>query len=119
LNFKKVKTIDSNYYILYSLQSDMKLKIHSIFITSILAFALIGATGIPTAFENVFAQGEGSGGMTGGDSGTTGGMTGSDSGTTGGTGGDSGMTGGGGNTTGGMTGGDTGTTTGGMTEGGP
>ena len=80
----------------------MKLKIHSIFITSILAFALIGATGIPTAFENVFAQGEGSGGMTGGDSGTTGGMT-----------------GGGGNTTGGMTGGDTGTTTGGMTEGGP
>lgn len=86
----------------------MELKIYSIFITSILAFALIGATGIPTAFENVFAQGEGSGGMTGGDSGTTGG-----------TGGDSGMTGGGGNTTGGMTGGDTGTTTDGMTEGGP
>jgi hypothetical protein len=77
----------------------MELKIHSIFITSILAFALIGATGIiPTAFENVFAQGEGSGGMTGGDSG---------------------ITGSGGNTTGGMTGGDTGTTTGGMTEGGP
>jgi hypothetical protein len=97
----------------------MELKIHSIVITSILAFILIGATGIPTAFENVFAQGEGPGGMTGGDSGTTGGMTGSDSGTTGGTGGDSGMTGGGRNTTGGITGGDTGTTTGGMTEGGP
>lgn len=89
----------------------MELKIYSIIITSILAFALIG---MPVAFENVFAQGEGPGGMTGGDSGTTGGMTGSDSGTTGGTGGDSGMTGGGGNTTGGDTG-----TTDGMTGGGP
>ena len=57
----------------------MELKIHStIVITSILAFALIGA-GIPTVFENVFAQGEGpSGGTTGGDTGTT------DGGTTGG-----------------------------------
>jgi hypothetical protein len=53
----------------------MKLKIHSIAITSILAFALIGTAGISTAFENVFGQNEGSGGMTGSDSGTTGGMT--------------------------------------------
>jgi hypothetical protein len=90
----------------------MKLKIHSIAITSILAFALIGTAGISTAFENVFGQNEGSGGMTGSDSGTTGGMTGSDSGTPGG------MTGDGDNTTGGMTGSDSGTT-GGMTEGGP
>jgi len=37
----------------------MKLKIHSIAITSILAFALIGTAGISTAFENVFGQNEG------------------------------------------------------------
>jgi hypothetical protein len=54
----------------------MEIKIRSIVITSILAFALIGTVGIPIAYENVFAQGEGSGGMTGsGDNETTGGMT--------------------------------------------
>ena len=47
----------------------MDSKLNSIVMTSILAFALIA--GIPTAFENVFAQGEGGnatqgqGGMTG------------------------------------------------------
>jgi len=64
----------------------MEIKIHSIVITSILAFALIGTTGISVAFENVFTQGEGPGGMTGGDSGTTGGMTEDDTGTEGTTG---------------------------------
>ena len=59
---------------------------------SILPFAIIDApAGIPTVCENVFAQGEGSGEITGGDSGTTGGITKAD---------------------GGMTGGDTGGTTG-------
>ena len=48
----------------------MESKIHSIVISSILAFALIATSvGIPTAFENVFAQGEDSslqgGNMTG------------------------------------------------------
>ena len=48
----------------------MELKIHSIVISSILAFALIATSvGIPTAFENVLAQGEDSslqgGNMTG------------------------------------------------------
>ena len=71
----------------------MEIKISSIVITSIIAFALIGTAGISVTFANVFAQGEGPGGISGGDSGTTGGMTGSDSGTTGGTGGDSGTTG--------------------------
>lgn len=88
----------------------MEVKIFSIVITSLLAFALLAA-GIPSAFVNVLAQGEG------GDSGTTGGMTGSDSGTTGGTGGDSGTIGGTGGT--GGTGGDSGTTGGGTTGGGP
>ena len=71
--------------------------------TSILPFAIIDApAGISTAYENVFTQGEGSGEITGGDSGTTGGMKGSNSGTTGG------IT----KSDGGMTGGDTGGTTG-------
>jgi hypothetical protein len=42
----------------------MESKIHSIVISSILAFALIAAaTGIPTAFENVLAQGDNMTGM--------------------------------------------------------
>ena len=63
---------------------------------SILPFAIFDAhVGIPTVCENVFAQGEGSGEITGGDSGTTGGMIGSSSGTTDRiTKGDGGMTGG-------------------------
>ncbi len=36
----------------------MEIKIHSIVITSILAFALIAA-GVPSAFVSVLAQGEG------------------------------------------------------------
>ncbi|MGE0242802.1 MAG: hypothetical protein AB7F53_02440, partial [Nitrososphaeraceae archaeon] len=71
----------------------MDSKINTIIISSILAFALIA--GIPAAFVNVLAQGDGgsdTGGMTGGSD--TGGMTGgSDTG---------GMTGG--SDTGGMTG---------------
>jgi hypothetical protein len=54
----------------------MKIKILSIVITSLLTFGLICTVGIPIAYENVFAQGEGSGGMTGsGDNETTGEMT--------------------------------------------
>jgi|GEM_PF-2694192 len=73
-----------------------------IVITSILAFALIVATGISTtAFVNVFAQGEG---------GDTGGMSGDEGG----------MTGGGSNTTdGAMTNGGTGTTDGTIDNSGP
>ena len=65
----------------------MDSKIHAVIISSILAFALIA--GIPAAFVNVLAQGEGGNG-----GGGEGGMT----------GGEGGMTGG--NTTGGMTGGE-------------
>ena len=56
----------------------MESKIHSIIITSILAFALIA--GIPAAFVSVLAQGDG--GMTGNTGGDTsgGGTTGGDSG---------------------------------------
>ena len=55
----------------------MNSKIHAIVISSVLAFALIA--GIPAAFVNVLAQGDGGngggeGGMTGGGN-TTGGMT--------------------------------------------
>ncbi len=86
----------------------MESKIHSIVISTILAFALISA--IPATFVSVLAQGEGPGGTTtGGDSGTTGGMTGSEGGMTGSEGG---MTGD--NITDGMTGSE-----GGTTEGGP
>ena len=69
----------------YLSQCNMESKIPSIVISSILAFALI-AEGIPTAFENVFAQGEG--GTTCGSGGniTDGGGTGITSGTTGRTG---------------------------------
>lgn len=49
----------------------MEWKIHSIIITSILAFALI--VGIPVAFVSVLAQGDG--GMTGGTGGDTSGRT--------------------------------------------
>ena len=86
----------------------MELKIHSIVISTILAFALISA--IPATFVGVLAQGEGPGGTTtGGDSGTAGGMTGSQGGMTGD------------NTTGGMTGSEGGMTEseGGTTGGGP
>jgi hypothetical protein len=83
----------------------MESKIHSIGISTILAFALISA--IPATFVSVLAQGEGPGGTTtGGDSGTTGGMTGSEGGMTGSEGG---MTG----SEGGMTGSEGGTTGGG------
>ena len=60
----------------------MKSKIYlTIAISSILAFALIAGIST-TAFENVFAQGEGPGGTTtGGDSGITSGMTNSGNGT--------------------------------------
>jgi len=71
----------------------MNLKIHSTISLSILAFALIAA-GIPTAFDNVYAQGEGDdtdgtsegeGGLTEGGSGnTTGGISEGDTGTSGG-----------------------------------
>ncbi|HYZ96604.1 MAG TPA: hypothetical protein VE524_08405, partial [Nitrososphaeraceae archaeon] len=62
----------------------MDSKIHAVIISSVLAFALIA--GIPAAFVNVLAQGEGGnggggeGGMTGGE----GGMTGGEGGMTGG-----------------------------------
>jgi hypothetical protein len=70
----------------------MNLKIHSTITLSILTFALIAA-GIPSAFDNVYAQGEGE---------DTGGTTGSEGG----------LTEGGGNTTDGTSEGDTGTTDG-------
>ena len=52
----------------------MQAKIHSIVISSVLAFALIAA-GIPAAFVSVLAQGEGggTGGMPGGEGMTGGG----------------------------------------------
>ena len=68
----------------------MESKIHSIIITSILAFALIA--GIPAVFVSVLAQGDG--GMTGGTGGdTSGGTTGGDSGMGGDTSGGTGTTG--------------------------
>jgi hypothetical protein len=46
----------------------MESKIHLIATTSILAFALIAAAGIPTAFVSVLAQGGGqTGGIPGGE----------------------------------------------------
>ena len=66
----------------------MDSKIHAVIISSILAFALIA--GIPAAFVNVLAQGEGGnggggeGGMTGG--GDEGGMGGGEGGIKGGDG---------------------------------
>ena len=83
----------------------MESKIHSVVITSILAFVLIAGV-IPAAFVNVLAQenGEDIGGITGGElGGDTGGMTGGE------LGGDTGgMTEDLGNDTGGMTGGELG-----------
>jgi len=38
-----LKPIDSNYYILYLEQCNMEIKIHSLIITSLLAFALLAA----------------------------------------------------------------------------
>ena len=63
----------------------MEIEIHSKVITSILSFALILTVGMPIAYENVFAQGEGSGGITGnGDNETAGGMTNHNNATSGG-----------------------------------
>jgi hypothetical protein len=89
------------YYITLKILMDSK--IHAVIISSILAFALIA--GIPAAFVNVLAQGEGGnggggeGGMTGGEGGMTGGgnMTGGMGGGEGGGGNGGGGNGGGGN----------------------
>ena len=78
------------YYITLKILMDSK--IHAVIISSILAFALIA--GIPAAFVNVLAQGEGGGddgGMTGGgEGGMTGGGGGGDGGGGDGGGGDGG-----------------------------
>lgn len=93
----------------------MESKIHLIATTSILAFALIAAAGIPAAaFVSVLAQGEGggTGGLPGGEGMTGGGGMGAD---TNGIPGDGEMTG----DEGGMTGGEGEATGEGLAEGQP